>query len=169
MRVNGNLAIKYPDENYVSFTTPSSGGILRPNVIKDLLESKNDKSITNLKREQTLQLLKETYAECSKENWDNYGAKPIFYKAYIEAEKIIKWLPSTIPMPEIVPEPGGEIALEWYKNNKFVFVISVSGNNIITYAGIFGEHSKTHGTEFFVDALPPSIVRNILRLFPRGI
>ena len=51
-------------------------------------ESKDDKSVTNLKREQTLQQLEETYKECSEENWDNYGAKPISYRAYIEAEKI---------------------------------------------------------------------------------
>ncbi len=74
-------------------------------------------------------------------------------------------IPLSFLMPEILAEPDGEIGFEWYKDKDSVFVISVSGNNIITYAGLFGTSNKTHGTEYFADELPRIILENIRRLF----
>src|SRR4030042_2939942 len=98
--------------------------------------------------------LEQVFHECSDENWDGYGAQPLTEDAYYEAKKLLKLLPSySLPMPEIIPEPDGSIGLEWYKDKRFVYVISVSGNSELTYAGLFGLN-KTHGTEYFADLLP---------------
>ena len=78
---------------------------------------------------------------------------------------MIASFPLFLPLPDVVPEPTGEIAFEWYKDKHHVFVISVSGNNIITYAGLFGKMSKTRGTEYYTDSLPSIIIENIQRLF----
>ena len=107
----------------------------------------------------------ETYEECLAVNWDGYNAKPIALDAYLEARSLIASFPLSLPLPEVVPEPTGEIAFEWYKDKHHVFVISVSGNNIITYAGLFGKLSKTRGTEYYTDSLPSIIIENIQRLF----
>lgn len=115
---------------------------------------------------ETLKFLQEVYKECSVEDWDGYGATPISIGAYSEAARLLTMLPSSTPLPDITPEPSGEIALEWYKGKKSVFVISLSGNNIISYAGLFGEASKAYGTENLGDLLPKSILENIHRIFP---
>lgn len=113
-----------------------------------------------------LQSLNEVLEECSEEGWDGYDARPITEEAYLEAKRLIESLPFTsfIPMPEIIPEPNGEIALEWSKGKRLVFVASVSGKNEIVYAGLFGSN-KTNGTEYFGDSLPSIIVENLKRLY----
>ena len=112
--------------------------------------------------------LEDTFHECSKVNWDGYDATPIIDKAYNEAKKLLLLLPSPLPLPEIVPEATGEIGLEWYIARQFTFVISVGGNNVITFAGLFGEGNEVHGTEeFFEESIPPIIIDFISRLFPQ--
>lgn len=111
-----------------------------------------------------LEHLEEVYEECSEPNWDGYEAEPISYETYLEARKLLTMIPSSLPMPEILAEPDGEVGLEWYTNRYSVFVVSVAGRNIITYAGLFGKSNKVHGTEFFTDELPPNIVSNIRRV-----
>nr|MBC8413194.1 hypothetical protein [bacterium] len=67
---------------------------------------------------------------------------------------------SSIPVPEIIPEPGGEIGLEWSRGTRQVFIASFAGNNEIIYAGLFGTN-KTHGTEYFGDSIPSKIMDNL--------
>jgi hypothetical protein len=132
--------------------------------VSRLLESTLDRLRSRSQLDLSLTVLKEVFKDCSEPNWDGSNAISISYGAYCEAEKLLTLLPLSLSMPEIVPEPTGEIGLEWYKDKQFVFVISVGGNNIITYAGIFGEGNKTHGTEVFTESIPPTILRNIRRL-----
>lgn len=110
--------------------------------------------------------LLEIFLDCRKPNWDGYDAKPISEKAYFEAAKLLELLRFYLPQPEIVPEPMGDIAFEWYKENQYTFVISVSGVNTIAYAGIFGPGNEVHGTENFTESIPRTIIENIQRLFP---
>ncbi len=115
--------------------------------------------------DEALQSLNEVFEECSEEGWDGYDALPITEDAYFEAVKLIKSLPLTaFPMPEVTPEPNGEIGLEWYRKERQVFVASVSGRNEIVYAGLLGVN-KSHGTEYFGDSLPSVILENLKRLY----
>jgi len=149
--------------------------------IQDLLDEKKDILPNDYSNEDPIQIkietkhaeeskqqlfdhLYEVYRECCEVNWDGYDATAISKSTYFEAIKLIELIPSFLPEPEIIPEPTGAIAFEWYKGKRFVFVISVGGENIITYAGLFGKNSKTHGTEYFADNLPFVIIENIQRL-----
>ncbi len=115
--------------------------------------------------DEVLQSLKDVLIECSEEGWDGYDALSITEEAYFEAIKLIKSLPITaFPMPEVTPEPNGEIGFEWYRESRLVFVASVSGESEIVYAGLFGAN-KTHGTEYFGDSLPSIILENLKRLY----
>jgi len=116
------------------------------------------------RQDQVLRSLAEVLKECSKEGWDGYEALPINEDAYLEAKRLILSLPITIPMPEVTPEPTGEMALEWSRGNRRVFIASVSGKNQIVYAGLFGIN-KTHGIEYFGDSLPSAILENLRRLY----
>ncbi|MBU2621569.1 MAG: hypothetical protein KKD92_04550 [Proteobacteria bacterium] len=124
------------------------------------------KSATLGRQEETLHSLYELFEECSDEGWDGYNALPISEEAYLETRKLIQSLPITsfIPMPELTPEPNGDIALEWRNGSRNIFVASVRGRNEITYAGLFGLN-KTHGTEYFNDTLPAALLENLKRLY----
>lgn len=157
-----NLAIKDADEFcFSSFATPPSGGELC-NEIQRLLDYP-DKSVTEQQHKQVAEKLSEVFKESSTEDWDGYGAKPVSIRAFFEALKLLELLPSSLPLPDILAEPSGEIGFEWYKNSKYTFVISIAGDNLLTYAGIFGEYNKIHGTEFFGDRLPIIIIKLIQR------
>ena len=106
----------------------------------------------------------EVYKSLSEENWDYYGSSPISRAAYFEAIKVAEILPKNIPRPEIIPEPNGNIAFEWYRGKRYVFIISVSGNNLINYAGLFGSVNKTYGTEYFDKEIPLNIIKMIEHL-----
>jgi len=112
-----------------------------------------------------LESLDEVYEECSEANWDGYDAAPISLEAYFEASKLLRIIPNSYPMPDILPEPDGGIGLEWYKDRVFSFVISVSGKNIITYVGLFGKNNETYGTENFPDSVPKVVLNSLKRLF----
>lgn len=114
--------------------------------------------------EYTVLSLIEVYKECSVANWDGYGANPLSKDSIFEAYKFIDLIPSSFPMPQVVAEPSGEIGLEWHKDKGLIFAISFSGNNMISYAGIFGSN-KTHGTEYFGDTIPTIIIENLKRLY----
>jgi hypothetical protein len=113
---------------------------------------------------EALVLLLKTYRECSREGWDGYGAAAITDDAYEEAKTIINLLPSSIPMPDIVAEPTGDIGFEWRRGKGQIFIISVSGKHRINYAGILGGN-KVQGTECFEETLPSVIMQRIRRLY----
>lgn len=143
-----------------------SAEVTRLNVILSQYFSENRKAKTLGRQDDTLQSLDAVVEECSEPGWDGYDALPIKEEAYLEAKRLIRSLPITsfIPMPEITPESNGDIALEWSKGKRLIFVASIRGENEITYAGLFGMN-KTHGTEYFGDALPSILLENLKRLY----
>ncbi len=122
------------------------------------------KSITLGRKTDVLQSLENLFKECSGEGWDGNEASPITEDAYFEAQRLISNLPINLSMPEVVPEPSGEIGLEWSKGKDRVFIVSLSGKNEIVYAGLFGIN-KVHGIEYFGDAIPSTILENLRRLY----
>lgn len=114
-----------------------------------------------------LRELDEIYRECSKEDWDGYGALPVSQKVCHEAIRFLKaWRRLSLPVPELGPEPEGDIGFEWNFGKNKVFAVSVHGTNFITYAGLLGAGNKTHGTEAFDGAIPQEIINKILRIHP---
>ena len=110
--------------------------------------------------------LDEVYKECSEASWDGYGANPVTYTTYLETRKLLTMLPFSFPMPEICPETNGGFGLEWYKERGYSLIVSVSGRNIITYAGLFGKNNEAHGAEDFNNSVPQVILNCLNRLFP---
>lgn len=98
-------------------------------------------------------------------NWDGYGAEPIFAIAYDDAVAFINALPTSIPLPEILPEPDGSIGLEWDNGANKTFTVLLNGKGLITYAGILGKCNKAHGTETFDDTIPENITRYLKRIY----
>jgi hypothetical protein len=122
------------------------------------------KSITLGGKTDVLQSLASLFEECSEEGWDGNEAYPITEDAYLEARRLISNLPINLRMPEVIPEPSGEIGLEWSQGKDRIFIVSLSGKNELIYAGLFGIN-KVHGVEYFGDAVPSTILENIRRLY----
>jgi hypothetical protein len=108
--------------------------------------------------------LEALYRDCSEEDWDAEGAKPVTRDALREAEMLVSLLPSWVPIPDFLPEPTGGIAFEWYKGPGRVYVLSVSGQGYVYYAGLFGAGNEEHGKAVFEDFLPAPIVEQLRRL-----
>lgn len=107
----------------------------------------------------------EILEECSTNDWDGYNACAITPEAYSEAIRFTKALPVGLPLPEIVPEADGGIGFEWSSGKFKVFVVSVNGSDVITYAGLYGKNRKTHGEEVFDENIPHNIIENVRRIF----
>jgi len=103
--------------------------------------------------------------ENSSPNWDGYEAKPILRSVRDEAVRLIKMLPSDLPLPEVSPEPLGTIAFEWYKAKDNLFIASVSGKGIVEYAGLYGIGNRDYGTARIENTFPKIVSYHIRRLF----
>ncbi len=112
----------------------------------------------------------EIYSECTSDMWDGYNAVKIPDIAFIEAIEFIELLPKSLPKPELVPDPQGEIGFEWHFGENRVFVVSIKGNRIISFAGLLGSKIlRIRGTEIFNDAIPNIIFNSLKRIIPTNI
>jgi len=95
--------------------------------------------------------LSEIIRTCSGAGWDGYDAEPVLPESAICAALLVELLPEGIEVPHILPEPNGDVVLEWLGDDKH-FTLSLSGRSVI-YAGILGAVKK-YGEEPFWDELP---------------
>lgn len=114
-------------------------------------------------REPLNQQLMDVLSKCNLHGWDGYDANPINHFSIYAASRFLDLLPNNIEIPEIVPEPTGEIGFLWTKGKYLTFVVSVNPDKII-YAGLLGA-SKNHGETKFLNELPYVIERILLDYF----
>lgn len=141
------------------------------NRYKEILEEfKSSESTGRYSEVQTLiNEVEEVFKSCSKDDWDGYGANAVSGNTYWGAIRVIEMLSAAFlkfPMPEITPEPEGDIAFEWNDEYGRTFVFSIDDDQVLTYAGIFGS-SRVHGDEILGDFLPGTIIYHLKRLFPK--
>lgn len=105
------------------------------------------------------------YNDCLEGGWDGYNAIPISSDTYLEAKKFIRSLTAEVPAPEITPEPDGGIGFEWHIDAAHSIILSVTGNNLINYAGLFGGQNDLHGNEEFVNTIPTNVLNLFRRLY----
>jgi len=111
--------------------------------------------------------LMEISKECSLNNWDGYGALAVNQATVFQAHRFLRALPTVVPAPDIMAEPSGEVAFEWYLGPRWVLAISIDNRGELTYAGLFGSN-EVHGTEYFEDELPEAIETNLYRVLSEG-
>lgn len=116
-------------------------------------------------RDSLLDQLEEIIGSCYKAGWDGYDAEPVSTESVISALQLIEALPEHIWPPRLIPEPSGEISLEWRAGGQKHLSISVSGWALV-YAGVFGGSFKQYGEERFFGHLPPTILRILTSYFP---
>lgn len=146
----------------LSYSSGSSTGEIA-RLLKTELD-RLDVTVTRRRKLEAADSVIDTFRTHQRENWDGYGAVPLSQEACAEAIIFLRQLPSGIPRPDVIPNPDGDVSLEWYLGKWHLFVLTFSGKGIIFYAGVFGKGKKTHGTEFISDSIPSSIVENLCRL-----
>jgi len=97
---------------------------------------------------------------CSKQDWDGYGAVPIPNEVYLKVLTLISNFPVGIPAPELVPENDGAITFEWQVNPKQELSLSVNPNNLGYYVFTDGSQ-KIKGAYVLQESLPPFFINMI--------
>jgi hypothetical protein len=78
-----------------------------------------------------------------------------------EAAKILKNLPDEIPIPELIDEANGFLTLEWYKDPKNIFVISLNGTKTLEFAWMYGGSKEFSGKLDILDMIPESLIEDL--------
>lgn len=107
----------------------------------------------------------EIYKNCRKADWDGRDALPIPRAAIAEAEQLIALIPKHYPMPDIIPEPSGEVGFEWYIGPYRVLLLSIAGDGYINYAGLYGFKDADYGSKPLTGKLNKKIVTLLEDLF----
>ena len=152
----------YPIVDLLGHASPSS----QDAVSKIVLDTSNHFELpaTRQKKKEAIRAVIDAYAR-SRQAEISEDATPISEATCKEAIDFLRRLPSSLPIPEVVIEPDGDLGLEWYVSNYCSFVVGFSGKGIISYAGLFGRGRKSYGTEFVSESIPRVIVENIRRVF----
>ena len=99
----------------------------------------------------------------SNQGVDSQVCVPVDTNTAHQALRFAQLLPWSLPMPEVAPEPDGEISFDWLGPSGKMFSVSVNKAGRAAYAGRFGEKSQCHGTEQLTDVCPKEIIRGIAR------
>jgi len=102
--------------------------------------------------------------ECSRQGWDGYEANPILPEAVSRALLLIELLPEGTEIPELVPDPVGEISFEW--SDRHDRILSVTPRKgVLVYAAILGHDHTQYGKAPVRDSWPAEIQSILTRYF----
>jgi len=127
--------------------------------MKKIFRKDCESSIIGSLKDSVLEILH----ECSNEGWDCYNAEAILSKVVHETFKFIELLPVDVTMPEVIPEPSGDVGLLWQKSNSQLLSLAISAEGVLSYAFIFGKNEGCGHLQFF-DELP-EMISKLLRMF----
>lgn len=130
-----------------------------------LIRSHSSQSFSGQALQYVLNDIEIVVTENSHSNWDGCGAEPISQEAASDASIFLSLLPSALPMPEIVPEPDGDIGLEWEKDRDNWLIVSCGKNKIISYAWKISGQGRGDGNFKFSGGIPKTIIYIIQILF----
>lgn len=100
--------------------------------------------------------------QCSRPDWDGYGARPMDALAFARAVNVVRLLPTSLPLPECAPEPDGSVSLDWIVSPQKVFSVSIGRSQRVSYAWIDGGDSGNGVSALDGDSLPERVLLNIL-------
>lgn len=108
--------------------------------------------------------LASVWEECRVDDWDGLGAHPVSQDSLRNTYCFLESLPIGFPAPSIGAEPDGHLTLEWHVAPRRTLSVSVSPDDELVYAGLFGP-SRVNGTEAFFGEVPNSILDLIRRVY----
>jgi hypothetical protein len=110
--------------------------------------------------------------ECRQAGWDGYNAQAVSNEAAARTIAFLNALPSSLTPPDIVPEPDGEIAVDWDFGPSLQLSISIGPSGPLHFAGVIGEDygqlRVRHGTEPFEGVVAGDLLNYIHDLHERA-
>jgi hypothetical protein len=85
--------------------------------------------------------------------WNAQGAPGVTENTIAAAVQLVCALPEGLLAPEITAESTGEIAFEWYGDNRHLVVLTVQ-DNLIRWSALLGTGKPVYGREFFSRTIP---------------
>jgi hypothetical protein len=120
--------------------------------------------LSTLGHQEAFDQLWEVWNECRQANWDGYRALPVSQDAYRHAYLFVESLPVGFPAPTFGAEPSGAITLEWYRSQRRLLSVSVTGDGEVFYAALFGTN-RVHGREDPLGGVPKILLNLIQRVY----
>lgn len=119
-----------------------------------------------------LDALARAFADCSSPNWDGYGAAAVTWEVAARAQAFLNALPASLVAPDVVAEPDGALAVEWYFDKTLQLSISIGASGPLHFAGVighdYGQPRVRHGMEPFETTVPAELLRYIHELHRRA-
>jgi len=81
------------------------------------------------------------------------------------ATAVVASLPQHVPLPSVVVEEDGEIALDWNETSDRSLTISVKQNGTLGYSALVGL-KPDYGRAPFAGSIPDTVLFNLLRVYP---
>ena len=107
------------------------------------------------------QQIAEVHATCGHQGWDGYSALPIEAMTAQQAIRFALALPRNLPVPDVIPEPDGEIAFEWAGSGGRTISVSIGPTGKLAYAALLTERARQNGSEQLSESIPPRVIRAI--------
>jgi hypothetical protein len=107
--------------------------------------------------------LRTIWEECKTANWDGNGAFPVLEKTSENTCSFVESLPLDCPLPSVGVEPDGHLTLEWHKDVRWTFSISISPEGVIYYAALFNDE-VTSGSEEFSGSISKAVLNLIQKV-----
>ena len=73
-------------------------------------------------------------------------------------------LPSSCPMPDILVEDDGDIALDWDEGARRLLTVSIGDSPMLRYAALIGAE-PTHGRVAYAGAMPATLSFLLRRIY----
>ena len=130
-------------------------------------EDRGLSSIVGLGRSEAESQLLELLDECREPDWDGYGAHPTTMRAVEAAIRLLRTLPTSVPVPSVAADPDGSVILAWHVGGRGRMLINLTSDSILSYAALFENGNRCRGTERFVCDAPRSVVQVLRELTAR--
>ena len=104
------------------------------------------------------------WEECREPNWDGFQALPVSQDTFRSTYLFLESLPPNFPAPSIGAEPDGALTLEWHRSLRRTLSVSVSPEDELHFAALFGPN-RVYGTEAFFGEVSESILDLIRRVY----
>lgn len=96
-------------------------------------------------------------AECNEPGWDGESAVAVDPIAVLSAERFVRALPDSVPLPEFAPEPDGSISLDWIASRTRLFSLSIGRSSRLAFAWLDGT-DKGHAVARFDGQNVPQLI-----------
>jgi hypothetical protein len=104
--------------------------------------------IPSLSKEVVYDELRTIWEECKTANWDGNEALPVQEETNKNTYFFIQSLPLGYPLPSVGIEPDGHLTLEWHRDVRWTFSVSISPEGIIYYAALFDSETISGSEKF---------------------